>query len=569
MPTADSVELAGLLESLSELASSNDLEQLQALRHRARTRRLRVLVAGEAKRGKSTLVNRLLGVDVLPTGVLPVTAIATTVRRDRNDGRTGAGRVSVDFMDGRRAELGLDELAGLVTERQNPRNAKGIARVEIVLGSGPLDAFDVELVDTPGTGSVFAHNTATAREAYESLDAAIFVVTADPPISAAERDLLSEITRLSVHTLVFLNKADQLFPDEVDEAIEFTRDVCAQAAHQPVHVFAGSARAGTADPGYAEFADAFTTYLASSTEQDLQRALAGHVRRLVSSLLDATRLAQRSLELVATGSRDRVTAFATRLQEVRAQQNELDDRGWAIERGLRRSLDTSAAQLREQLTARSHAELTRTLEGPLADLRPDEMDERGRAAAAQIIEAAVDNWRAREAATLDAGLQDLWRRVVDEHERQLGGLREAARELLDIDLTAHAPLQRLADSRGFWYMFDRGPAVELPFAGAARRFAPGRTRRVRDRLLEELPQVVDRQVGRARADLQERMQEGMRRLLGELRRAQEDLLGRLEQALAEADEDRPNTTATERARTRELSERAGRLGELLAQLEER
>lgn len=42
-------------------------------------RRLGVLVAGEAKRGKSTLVNPLLGRPVLPTGVIPVTAVATTV----------------------------------------------------------------------------------------------------------------------------------------------------------------------------------------------------------------------------------------------------------------------------------------------------------------------------------------------------------------------------------------------------------------------------------------------------------------------------------------------------------
>jgi GTPase Era involved in 16S rRNA processing len=38
-----------------------------------------VLVAGEAKRGKSTLVNALIGRAVLPAGVTPLTALATTV----------------------------------------------------------------------------------------------------------------------------------------------------------------------------------------------------------------------------------------------------------------------------------------------------------------------------------------------------------------------------------------------------------------------------------------------------------------------------------------------------------
>lgn len=568
MATPDRVSLAQLLEWLSDLASSDDLARLQALQARARTRRLRVLVAGEAKRGKSTVVNRLVGADVLPTGVVPVTAISTTVRR-QGDGNVGDGRMIVDFVDGRHRELGLDAVAALVTERQNPGNAKGVAGVEIVLGPGPLDEFDVELVDTPGTGSVFAHNTVAARETYESLDAAIFVVTADPPISAAERDLLSEITRLSVRTLVFVNKADQLSPDELDEAVTFSREVCGQAAGQQVPVFAGSARAGTADPGYAQFADAFRDYLASSATQDVDRALTGHAARLVSSLLDATRLEKRSLELVAAGSGDRVAAFAARLQELRAQRSQLDDRGWAVERGLRRGLDASAAELRDQLAAGCREELTLAFQGPLADLAADEMENRGRAAAADLIQATVDRWCEREAATLDAGLQDLWRRVVDEHERQLAGLREAARELLDIDLGTQAGIQRLAQSRGFWYMFDRPPAVELPFAATVRRFAPGGTRRVRDRLLEELPELVDRQVGRARADLQERTREGMRRLLGELGRTQEDLLSRLQRALADASEVRRDSTRAWQQRTNDLSDRSARLTQLLGQLTSR
>lgn len=562
--------LASTLQALAGLASPDDIAQLDALRVRAGTRRLRVLVAGEAKRGKSTLVNRLLGVDVLPTGVVPVTAIATTIRRDRTAGDNGAAaadRVSVEYLDGRHEDVPLDGLPGLVTERANPLNEKAVARVEIVLGPGPLDEFDVELVDTPGTGSVFAHNTNTARQAYDSLDAAIFVVTADPPISAAERDLLAEVSGLSVRTMLFLNKADQLSPGELTEALEFTREVSMQATDHPVAVFAGSARAGREDAGFAEFADAFSRYLAASGEHDLDRALLVHTRRLVSALLDATRLAQRSGELIAAGSRDVVTAFADRLQDLRGQQCERDDRGWAIERGLLRSLDASAAQLREQLTDHARGQLISALDGSLAGLRAEEMEQRGRAVVTEIITTGVDRWREQEAGAADAGLQDMWRRAVAEHERQLVGLREAAKDLLDLDLAAQAEPQRLADSRGFWYMFDRAPSVELPFAATARRLAPGRVRRARERLLEELPTLVDRQVGRARADLQERMQEGMRRLLADLRRTQDDLLGRFERALTEANHADEATAAMQQEHETQLTRRLQQLAGLVADLD--
>ena len=53
--------LLAALDELSGLAGDDDHAALDALRGRLAGQRLRVLVAGEAKRGKSTLVNALLG----------------------------------------------------------------------------------------------------------------------------------------------------------------------------------------------------------------------------------------------------------------------------------------------------------------------------------------------------------------------------------------------------------------------------------------------------------------------------------------------------------------------------
>jgi predicted GTPase len=82
MPDGEST-LAAALSSLVTLGTERDREQLVALLDRLDAARLRVLVVGEAKRGKSTLINALLGRDVLPSGVTPLTAVATTVRYRR------------------------------------------------------------------------------------------------------------------------------------------------------------------------------------------------------------------------------------------------------------------------------------------------------------------------------------------------------------------------------------------------------------------------------------------------------------------------------------------------------
>jgi hypothetical protein len=111
----------------------------------------------------------------------------------------------------------MSALPDLVTERGNPGNRRRIAAVTVYLDA-PLLADGVELEDTPGTGSVFSWDTAAAHEALETMDAAVLVLTADPPVSAAERDLYAKITSLSAATFTVLNKADQLDEAELSEA---------------------------------------------------------------------------------------------------------------------------------------------------------------------------------------------------------------------------------------------------------------------------------------------------------------------------------------------------------------
>ena len=179
------------LEELAGLGDDRDQEQIAALRDRLAAVRLRVLVAGEAKRGKSTLVNALLGRPLLPSGVTPLTAVATTVRYGEDP------RAEVRFADGHEEKHPLAALDDLVTERGNPRNRRGIAAVTAFVDA-PVLADGVELVDTPGTGSVFTWDTDPVHQALETTDAAVFVLTADPPVSASERDLLARVGELSM-----------------------------------------------------------------------------------------------------------------------------------------------------------------------------------------------------------------------------------------------------------------------------------------------------------------------------------------------------------------------------------
>lgn len=65
---SDPGSLLGVLDRLAGLVDPAQLPQVAELQRRVREQRFRVLVVGEAKRGKSTLINALLGRDVLPIG---------------------------------------------------------------------------------------------------------------------------------------------------------------------------------------------------------------------------------------------------------------------------------------------------------------------------------------------------------------------------------------------------------------------------------------------------------------------------------------------------------------------
>jgi hypothetical protein len=73
-------DLVTLLDQLAATVSGDRRVGVVGLMQRLAAGRLRVAIVGEAKRGKSSLINPLLGGPVLPTGVTPVTAVATTVR---------------------------------------------------------------------------------------------------------------------------------------------------------------------------------------------------------------------------------------------------------------------------------------------------------------------------------------------------------------------------------------------------------------------------------------------------------------------------------------------------------
>jgi len=561
--------LAAALDELTALGTDQDREQIAALRDRLDAARLRVLVAGEAKRGKSTLINALLGRAVLPAGVTPLTAVATTVRYGDDP------HAEVRFADGHEEKQPLTALPELVTERGNPGNRRHVAAVTVYLDA-PVLAGGVELVDTPGTGSVFAWDTAAAHEALDTMDAAVFVLTADPPVSAAERDLYAKVAGLSVATFTVLNKADHLDAGGLAEAAEFTRQVLARAGSgapgAPGRIYPVSAQAALAggDPGFSAFAADFMTYLASRRESDLRASAVMRARRIARSLLDEVALTRRAAELTTGEAADRVTRFGERLAEVGVRGQDAVAVAGAESARLLKDLNDAAETDGPRLGRDITRQLAEVLDGELRTATADEIERQGRERLVALTIEAADAWRARRRDVIEEGLARTDARLAADLMAALTELRDSASELLGLDLAAPEPGGRLAEDRRFFYTTaDESGQTEL-IAGAIRRKLPGELgrRRAREHLLREAPDLVARQIGRARGDLQYRLSEASRALARSVELRYTDATGRLRAALHAAGELRGASTVAAEERERDLSEREVATRRALALLDE-
>lgn len=241
--------LRQLRRSLHSAGAAAGAERCGELQTRLAEDRFTLAVLGQFKRGKSSLLNALIGRELLPVGVLPLTSAITVLRYGPHERlllrRTGWAAPQT---------VPLAELADYVTAAGNPGNLRQVesACIELPL---PLLRRGVEWVDTPGVGARDAAHTATTYAFLPACDAVIFVTSAEAPLNAIEIAFLRDIRRHARKLFVVVNKSD-LVPDTRarENLLGYVRRTLDTlfAGAEPPPLFAVSARSALADPAKTE-----------------------------------------------------------------------------------------------------------------------------------------------------------------------------------------------------------------------------------------------------------------------------------------------------------------------------
>lgn len=276
-------------ERLTAQGNREGADEFHALLVRLAEDRFNLAVVGQFKRGKSSLMNAVIGRDLLPTGLLPLTSAITTLCYGPEE-RVFLTRKGWAFTQ----EIGLDELADYVTERGNPGNEKGVVEAQVELPV-PFLRRGLYFIDTPGVGSTRQENTATTYAFLPEADAVVFVTSVEAPLSETEQDFLRDIREYVRKLFVVVNKIDLLGSGERDEVLGYIRSGMEQTlGSDSLRLFALSARDGLAakrgangadleQSGLAEFEGSLASFLAVEQGRTFLVSILDHARRLLAS----------------------------------------------------------------------------------------------------------------------------------------------------------------------------------------------------------------------------------------------------------------------------------------------
>ncbi|MEC9400128.1 MAG: dynamin family protein, partial [Myxococcota bacterium] len=278
------VELGEIADEcgLKSLADEVEYERLPAL---ARGR-ITLVVLGEFNHGKSTVVNALLGADVLPVGITPTTAVITHLVY--NDSPT----VTVKPPQGGESyTIPYDGMEQAVKES----GAEGEEPEFVEIGyPNEVLGHSLVLVDTPGVNDISRQKVEITYGYLPRADVILYVLDATQVLKKSEVTFIRDrLLRANRDRIIFvLNKIDALSEEDIAEVEQYARERL-ESLIGPVELFAFSGRRALDQQRKggelpAEFVN-FRQYLMGFLQEQrayiiLDSALAGGAR--VSGLLE-------------------------------------------------------------------------------------------------------------------------------------------------------------------------------------------------------------------------------------------------------------------------------------------
>ena len=273
------------LEGYCREAGRKDLlEQLASIRAYLASEKFSVAVVGEFNRGKSTLVNRLIEQDIIPTSDIPTTALPIYI-----SGGEQESLVLKTANEQKRYQVEEKSWEAIEEERKKFAGAKG----EILLkrNCSLLMENDLEIIDTPGVNSQIRGDLSMAEQALSGCDCAILPMAAIAAFSESEKLFLQErlLMKKVPRIMVVLTKLDLVDEKQRLSVVESVqRKLEAMEAEIPLYLSAENMVEGWEDrSGTEAIRKQILAWLHESSHIQLKKERASQEMKAVSSDLAA------------------------------------------------------------------------------------------------------------------------------------------------------------------------------------------------------------------------------------------------------------------------------------------
>jgi GTPase SAR1 family protein len=413
------------------------------LKEKLETNTFNLVVVGQFKRGKTCLINALLGGNILPVSVIPLTSIVTVLVY----GEKVSARIF--FKNGKSAEISVESLPEYITETGNPRNEKGVFEA-VVFYPSPYLKDGVRLVDTPGVGSVYTHNTEVAYRYLPKSDAALFLLSVDQPASDAEVDFLRDVRQYAGRIFFLLNKIDYLDPEEVDKALQFAKETLGPIIGESLdgaRIFPISAKLGLqakleasaeglASSGLPSFSESLDRFLVNEKGKVLLDSVSGSLLKLLSRLRLEIELEIKSLGLPVDSIREKISAFESRKEELIEQRKTFDVLFRAeIDRGIIGNLDQGLSELKTRLVPEMEEQFDRFYESK-KDLTLKELNDALENFVREQIQERLSAWRETENERISNSFDSICGRFAEKVNGMTDSLLDFSSRLFSVPFEA-------------------------------------------------------------------------------------------------------------------------------------
>ncbi len=179
-----------------------------------------VPVLGSQGTGKSTLINAILGINILPNDADETTCVPVEIRYGDKE------NAIVYFQSGKSTEIKLscDALREFVDNNENQGNEKSVSHI-VFKTPNKLLKNGLVIVDLPGVGSLTKNNQETTMRYIRQLCTAIFVIPTVPTIRRSEEIFIRGAWSSFSSAIFVQNRWDGETDEEVADSIAFNSTV--------------------------------------------------------------------------------------------------------------------------------------------------------------------------------------------------------------------------------------------------------------------------------------------------------------------------------------------------------